>query len=91
MARSNKEIVAEINVPSKPSMGASIPASKDNRGNAETQTAKHVEQTVFDAKEVPNAARKAIDAQCGHPETGPDNFPLANSGCGNNAGDCKKK
>ena len=83
MARDNKEIVAEINVPSKPSMGASVPASKDNRGVHDSGSAKHVEQTVFDAKEDVGAAKKAIKQQLGEtPENPAGNAtPLANSGC----------
>jgi len=88
MARDNEEIVNEINVPSKPSMGARVPASKDGRAEEDSLTAKHEVVTVRDAVAVPGVVKAAIKKQLGEVpghEAG-DATPLSNSGCG----DCKK-
>jgi hypothetical protein len=78
--------IIKVNLRSSPALGSSVPASKDGRGNAETQTAKHEVVTVTTAKES-GGVKEAIAAQCGRPETGPDNYPLENSGCS----DCDDK
>jgi hypothetical protein len=72
--------------PEKSTLGAKVPAAKDNRGSADTSSAKHEIVTVVDAKEVPNAAKDAISAQTGRgTKTGGDLGDATthpNSGCG---------
>ena len=67
-----------------PEMGARVPADKGGRGETDTLTASHVNETVRTAKEDVGAAKKAIDVQCGK---NMDNMTQANSGCGG-CGDC---
>ena len=73
-----------------PDMGAKVPAGK-NRDYNDSLTAKHVVEHPRAAEEVKGAAKKAIDAQCGHPRKHTDNMPLAQSGLGEDAVDpiCK--
>lgn len=65
MSRNNKEIVSEINEESKPEMGTRVAAGKDGRGETDALTSENKKVAVTDAKDVPGAAKKAIDAQCG--------------------------
>jgi hypothetical protein len=65
-----------------PSMGAQVPAEKAGRGETDTSTAKHEVVTVQVAKES-GGVKEAHEAQNGRAG---DNFPHANSGCG----DCDK-
>ena len=48
-----------------PSAGTTTPKGKDSRMNKDTLTAKHTTETVKDAKEVKDAAKKALDLQLG--------------------------
>ena len=48
-----------------PSAGTTIPQGKDSADNKDTLRAKHTTETVKDAKEVKDAAKKALDLQLG--------------------------
>jgi hypothetical protein len=75
---------------SDPEFGARVPASKkdrvaDNHDSGKASANAQAPEKVKHAKEVPNAAKDAISAQCGHKGKHSDNKTLANSGCGEDA------
>lgn len=81
-SRKNSNLSSEIeginNPPASPSLGSNVPKSKDNRGNHDTGSAKHVVQTVFDAVSDEGTVKKAHEAQNGKAM---DNMPQQNGGC----------
>ena len=67
-SRNNKQIVVEINAPSSPSTGATPNPGKDSSNNLDSRRLKGraKPEKVVDAKEVPGAHKRAVDAQVGN-------------------------